>query len=421
MKEKNKINFEARERETVLAENSTKKGSAKRFLQCVLVLIAAFAVALSLFACDSTSNNTDESQTNVGGNTDNNETSGDNTDDNENTDIDEDENQPVVSEEEQKYANAIELLELGKYEESFELFKELGEYEDAALYASRFHYVTVEEEGYTMSGEEILPNYTYYYLFNENNQLVREVRYSTEGGHDYYDYFYDNRGNVIKEIETSCLWGSHSRVTREFIYDTNNNLVKTFTTNSDGSHSVVDYVFDDQGRVVKEIIIINSGSARYSYYTYDESGRLTKKIDENSNGKQTVYDYTYNENGDVLTETTTLPDGNVGTKTWTYDENNNLVKTEQGEVILSYYYDENNNLIKETYEDQYESNAVTKEYTYDENGNMIKYVESTSYGDYVYEYVYDDVGNLIKKTEVSPFGSTYVSEMTVELIYDPMA
>ena len=168
--------------------------------------------------------------------------------------------------------------------------------------------------------------------------------YDTEGNFDErFKYSYDEKGNLIEEINEYTLYDS-----------------------DDISVSIDRYVYDDYGNLLKNVN--GDGDVLYSYeYSYDDAGNVLTET-------ETRYKYIRDNDGNVPTETRTTPSrteyteysyDSIGKRTGkqTYDSNGNLK--------LSSTYDKNGNeLTCELYD---ENGAVSYriKYAYDEHGNLI--------------------------------------------------
>ena len=190
----------------------------------------------------------------------------------------------------------------------------------------------------------------------------------------------------------------------------------------------VEYQYDENDLLVKEIYYIQDGSEVY-YYTYEghnENGMPTKcNHYYDDSGKPTGYDIReYDENGLLVKKNNYSTDGSTGyCFIYEYDENGNLrvENTYDTKNVLSSRdkYDENGNHIEEemfgyaTYPDGTKKNTVTR-YTweYNEAGQMLKEnfygVDGNLWHYFVYEY--DERDNLIKSTYYEGNGTmTYYS------------
>ena len=317
-------------------------------------------------------------------------------------------------ESEKKYNEALSLITKGKYEEAKEIFESLGEYGDSQKMLGRFYslptMVIAEEDG---------ENGTITFSFGSNNLPIKISRFVSGTYDGGYDFFYDENGNLIQEIET---YHDGTKDITDYTYDANGNLAKRVYTDSNGDKSVRDYTYDANGKLIKRVYTDSDGDKEVCDYTYDAKGNLIKEVYTNSYGNKSISDYTYDAKGNLIKEVYTYSDGNKSIYDYTYDVNGNLIKDvytsfDGNKSIYDYTYDVNGNLIKEVYTYS-DGDKSIYDYTYDVNGNLIKEVYTYYDGDKeVCDYTYDAKGNLLKIIIATTYGSS--GEMRFNLVYIP--
>ncbi len=211
-------------------------------------------------------------------------------------------------------------------------------------------------------------------------------------------YTYDVAGNVVKATDAE---GG----TVQYVYDNAGRLVNEVISREDGQPDYGTYMYDANGRVIVEAY--NTTPASSTRYTYDEMGNVTEKSVNN-----VTTTYTYDKLGRVLTETT---DG--CTAEYSYDDLGNMyaVKDANGNYTL-YTYDimgrvltqadgisDENIATLSNVEDYKNGNTFVKAmaYEYDSLGNLTK--ETNALGNYN-EYTYDACGRVL--TVKTPDGET---------------
>lgn len=149
-------------------------------------------------------------------------------------------------------------------------------------------------------------------------------------------------------------------------------------------------------------------------YKRDKNGQIINEIffDEIRNVKVMSIEYEYNPDGILKKEIQDDGFGNCVEILYSYDERGNCTEireTEYNNGKQSYchtmrnFYDNKNRIIKE--KDVYSEVEYTRELFYDNNGNLIKSVVWDEFGcDLFIEYEYDSSGNMTKKTEYTPEG-----------------
>ena len=308
------------------------------------------------------------------------------------------------------YNTALELLDEGKYEEAYNILVSLGDYKDAPTLVKRFRYIPVEIK--CTEEYEDGKNDLYTLRLNENNLPLQLLLTESDSGQSVVNFTFDNEGRLVKVV----------------------------TTYSDGHQYTDEYTHDTNGKVTQKILTYDDGSKGIEKYYYDANGNLVQEISTSVRGEQTVTDYTYDANGVLIKEVYTYSDGDKFSRDYTYDANGNLIKKAYASYygygtkeVFDYTYDVNGKLIKEVY--TIGSKKTIIDYTYDINGNIIKKVETyssvytDSFGDSydkdyrqiksvttyaysngesnrnIYEYFYDTNGNLVKSIHTSSFGS----------------
>jgi len=170
----------------------------------------------------------------------------------------------------------------------------------------------------------------------------------------FYEYKYDDKGNMIEEIEK----------------------------NADGqiiSLTKYEYKYDDKGNMIEEIRKNESG--RIIEYKYDSKGNM---IEKNESGG--IIEHKYDDKGNMIEEIRKSEwEGIIEHKYYKYDNKGNIIeemwRDRLGETIdfIEYKYDDKNNKIGEIWTGIKKEifsigsvNAFLVEYKYDDKGNMIE-------------------------------------------------
>lgn len=291
-----------------------------------------------------------------------------------------------------KYVEAQDLLSAGNYEAAYELFLELGNYEDSEAYLSRFHHViTYRTCEYEFGDEDVLA--TLEIVFDKNN-LPTEHIFTTGDSVTGDTFEYDERGNLIREESTLMEGMTFVYV---YTYDDNNRLVREVYSDYDGYELITEYVYDENGRLVEEIMSSENSKPTKKIYTHDEKGNCIKSVYTDRFGFETVYEYSFNEQG-KMTE---------------YIYSSIFDSGRQ-----QYFYDENGNLVKETYTYS-DGDTTTTEYTLDEQGRVVRIYSVDTYGTVsAVEFTYDEHGNIVKEVSALDENVT-VYTYTYKLVYIP--
>ena len=184
-------------------------------------------------------------------------------------------------------------------------------------------------------------------------------------------YGYDPVGNLVSEVkpngtETIQTYNERNQLTSmvtkksdgtiitSYQYTVNANGLRTKVTEHDGS--VVDYTYDDNYRLVREI---RAGTDAYDIqYSYDPVGNRTAT----------------NRNGDIISSTYDANDRlqTAGLETYSYDDNGNLTEITEGINTTTYSYDMADRLVQST-----DPGGGHTSYTYDAEGNRASKTDAT--------------------------------------------
>ena len=247
-----------------------------------------------------------------------------------------------------KYAVALLALEQGEMSDAYELFQELGDYKDAALYQYKW-----------LKTSSI-------YTDHKNDIYQRE------------EYEYDHMARVIRY--TDYISRDDQGAVTEYSYDGGK-----MTSVTEG------YWIYEKGRAQRQYPFTST-------VEYDEKGNVSKKIDEfmeiKSNGKRIlrtkdeyVYSRVYNADGTVASVTANFKRYTQG--------GGQMPKTETDTFTITYAYtcDSEGKTLKYT---KTENGKVTEyRFTYDSEGKAIKYTVTSDGEIKEYRYVYDENGNVI--------------------------
>ena len=253
--------------------------------------------------------------------------------------------QSTVDLREKDYMSALSLLENGKYEESKALFEKLGDYKDSAEYLSKFYYLPawVYTDIVGMVG-------SYEYFVNDKNLISKYVAHR-EGVEGYCEFFYYEDGNIKQQVATingvkhTFDYTFNANGQREtavyeidgvvvyshtFTYDENKRLHIYRVDDIDGNLlQQITYSYDEKGSIVAQEFIFDEPEYNYTLnteYIYNDEGRLVRKIDHYEDGSQESIDYTWDANENMIKKVLTYRDGAQDVYEFTYDEHGNVVK-----------------------------------------------------------------------------------------------
>lgn len=148
--------------------------------------------------------------------------------------------------------------------------------------------------------------YTYEYTYDDQGRAIKSTESATDGYHLVNEHFYDDNGNMVK-IAAENNDGPFSY---DFIYDDNNRLVKVIERDADGNISWTDdYLYNEQGKLIKITCTANGEVTDITEYTYDEKGRLLSDIYRGTkDGYVHSNEYTYTADGRTEKLLVKMPD-----------------------------------------------------------------------------------------------------------------
>ncbi len=168
--------------------------------------------------------------------------------------------------------------------------------------------------------------------------------------------------------------------------------VKESAVKTCGEASVtITYVYDADGKCIKEVATDAEGNELNNYFTYNSEGKLGSEIHNNADqtkdkyrhtykdglliktvhtapsGSKTTIAYTHNEDGTIAGYTKTFSDKSTQTAVYTYNDLGAVASIECTGVepsVTTYEYNNHGDVIKETVTVEGVETVTTYEYTY---------------------------------------------------------
>ena len=211
--------------------------------------------------------------------------------------------------------------------------------------------------------------------FDEEGRILKETTARTpkqddENDSRIYEYDYDERGNLIKLVNSSPFY-EYDIYVDTFYYDDNNNLAGYSKEFDDRPVCGYVYEYDDHGRMTLGNYVEESRSRTFTY-SYDKNGRLVEE-------KGIYYDLVYGEEGleeeisrTYTTKTRYNKQGCELEVIYVWGGDADAVKS-----VVTYEYDKKGNLISYRSEDYYDNddplnvNVYRNEYEYDDLGSLL--------------------------------------------------
>ena len=254
------------------------------------------------------------------------------------------------------------------------------------------------------------------------------IRKNSTGRDLVHTYTYDERGNLLSEIEKGDYsWTMKTDNAITYTYDAMGNLLSRESRYEDEVYRTV-YTYDEKGNELTYTYYNTSGDFQNSYTnTYDERGRLAKtehydRLDAAHNYTEV---FTYDEQDRVLTCTVTYADREPTVYTYVYAEDGSYQKSYiSGDFTYTYWYDKEGRTVK--HEVLYKETNEVKEYSetrYDEMGHQVYYCEEYYGSGYVKTTTYNEQGlELTSQTlhdgELYSMTATTYDEKGNELTYE---
>lgn len=302
----------------------------------------------------------------------------------------------------ENYVAAMAKLEEGKWQEAYDLFK-----------ASTDPKAAAELEKFVFVPTSI-------------------IRKNSNGRDLVHTFAYDERGNLLSEIEKGDYsWTMERDDTITYTYDAMGNLLSRESRYKDSVYRIV-YTYDEKGNELTYAYYNVYGDIQNSYTnTYDEQGRLakTEHYDRLDAAEKYTEVFTYDEQDRVLTCTVTYVDCEPTVHTYVYAEDGSYQKSyNSGVFAYTYWYDKEGRLVKHE-EVNTDTNEVEEcsETRYDEMGHKVYYHDSRYGYERVITTTYNEQGLELTSQTLhdgelySMTASTYDekgNKLTYEYFYD---
>lgn len=236
----------------------------------------------------------------------------------------------------------------------------------------------------------------YTYEYDEQGNLTAEIKSNS------YKFSYDEDGNRIQEAYFTFIDNIQQQI--DYIYDDNGKLIKEINTFDDGRNWAVEHIYDESGLLIKTTGTQPNVKGA-TLYEYNSDGKLILRYVEGDAEDKT--EYTYDEKGNLIKQTDFSGGKEVYRNEYKYDEKNRVIEknsiygTDYYDCYI-YGYDEADRIISEKkYSCSVGEEAVGEPYyqvvnKYDEKGLKLSMEETDSYDTYVTDFVYNKEGRLTK-------------------------
>ena len=169
-------------------------------------------------------------------------------------------------------------------------------------------------------------------VFDNNNRLIR-VSDSAADMVSTTAYQYDNAGRII-EIQNTSTDSSktiNENEVHKWVYDESGKLLKMLRIINNIDTLEIRFTLDVKGNVIDESSYKNGNAGEMTYYYYDENNRLSDVVRYRKKLNKLLPDYLfeYNEKNQVIQKITTLSNLNLGYLIWRYAFNEKGLKTKE--------------------------------------------------------------------------------------------
>ena len=219
-----------------------------------------------------------------------------------------DPNQPI-------YEEALAAHKDGDYETAYNLFSQLGDYEESAqmLATIKVEKVGVTVETTTTEGSSV-SNVEYIY---KDGNMIKETVTHADGAVTKNYYKYNDINLCTSETHNDVDGGK--TVINNFYKDSV--MIRTTRTNPDKTKDTYEYTNDEQGKIHNHVLTLADGTVEEAVYNYDaETGMLVSIMTANS-----ANTFAYNQFGDISNETLTVDGKEVYKANYTYNYNFSLI------------------------------------------------------------------------------------------------
>lgn len=289
----------------------------------------------------------------------------------------------------------------------------------------------VQEDKYMVAGEQERPMSFYEYEYDERGNLIKLIGAQPMGPEEgnyligeIKEYRYDDNGEIIWEKYTHREGGNFAYVWIEDVYDENNILIEK--RRGSGTLSNPEETGDDTSVTVEKYDIEGNLIEKMTTYKAEDGSEWTSpeyKVDEN--GKELYqlsyyerdkigegFKYSYDDMGRTTECVRYFTTGTIKTTTYTYED------TDTGYLQRSYTVESRRNDDGSMTEPVFEEGA---DYEYDVNGYIIKYARYEREENFKQRYLYqwterenDAEGNHIKEIDYRGDEVEYIREYTYD-------
>ena len=219
--------------------------------------------------------------------------------------------------------------------------------------------------------------------FDDSGHPIEVITYNPDGSVEHkYKYQYNEKGQVVDEL----LLEADDEITehRSMEYNVEGRLVKEYVHYLDGTADVLNFTYDEQGRLLSKRSIDSDG----------ETGNYIVNVFD---GDKLVTESEYDMDGEIITQRRIIydDDGNITEEVFkTPEENYHILHSylENGQASVRRRYNEDKHLTER------------HTFSYDSEGRLSESMEESSSGIEITYIKYDPAGNIILQEEKTQEG-----------------
>ncbi len=232
-----------------------------------------------------------------------------------------------------------------KYDNNHNVIFDFYEDSDGETYLEEYSFNDKGDEIKFTAKDETGEIYGYYYeyVYDEKGNITTVIQTSLDGEIETIDETtYDEDGQILKYTDTYRRDQEMLVETKEYTYDNNGNVIKYVYTSDIETDCVCEYYYDDSGNQIKATCTLENGEKSCAESFYDDNGNRIKIVETDYNGDVSTYEYEYGDEKNVTKQTVTwYRDGHVTVSESIYDDKGNEIKfteAEDGELVTSFTY-----------------------------------------------------------------------------------
>jgi hypothetical protein len=166
--------------------------------------------------------------------------------------------------------------------------------------------------------------------FNSAGLVIKTID-TADGSASVSDYRYDNNGRLTSIVNVSTSPGMHTeKEEHHWNFDTEGKPQTMHRIKNGTDTTIISFVLDEKGNVAEENSSRRGLRQTSYYYYYDDSARLTDIVTYNEKARRLlpIYVFEYNSSG-LVSSMLVVPEGTDDYQRWVYEYNAAGLKTKE--------------------------------------------------------------------------------------------